>query len=241
MAKFSPGCNLPLISWFLLWLLAAAPAPGPGQTPRDYAEARAAMVAGQLKARDINDGRVLAAMGKVPRHLFLPPDLAPLAYGDHPLPIGGGQTISQPYIVALMTSLLSLEGNETVLEIGTGSGYQAAVLGDLAKNVHTIERHAPLAQRANQILTTLGYTNIFCHTGDGTQGWPEAAPYQGILVTAAAPSPPQPLLDQLADGGKLVIPVGDHYAPLRATSRMRSNSAIESEYRASRRSTSPRR
>lgn len=172
---------------------------------------REKMVTEQIAHRGLRSPRLLQAFLHVPRHSFVPQDCQKNAYDDGPLPIGQGQTISQPYIVALMTSLLGLEGNENVLEIGTGSGYQAAVLGDMAKTVHTIERHALLAERAGQVLARLGYTNIFVHSGDGTQGWPDAAPYQGILVTAAAPSAPQPLLDQLADGGKLVIPVGDHY------------------------------
>jgi protein-L-isoaspartate(D-aspartate) O-methyltransferase len=131
------------------------------------------------------------------------------AYDDSPLPIGSGQTISQPYIVALMTSLVALQGDEIVLEIGTGSGYQAAVLACLAKTVHTIERHAALAGWAGSTLEDLAYKNVFVHLGDGSLGWPDAAPYQAIIVTAAAPRPPQPLLDQLDEGGRLVIPVGE--------------------------------
>ncbi len=172
---------------------------------------REKMVSEQIARRGLRSPRLLKAFLKVPRHYFVPQDCQKNAYDDGPLPIGVGQTISQPFIVALMTSLLALEGNETVLEIGTGSGYQAAILAEMAKNVHTIERHTQLAERASQALAMLGYANIFVHSGDGTRGWPDSAPYQGILVTAAAPSPPQPLLDQLADGGKLVIPVGDHY------------------------------
>ncbi len=172
---------------------------------------REKMVIEQIAHRGLRSPRLLEAFRRVPRHYFVPPDCQKNAYDDGPLPIGIGQTISQPYIVALMTSLLALEGGETVLEIGTGSGYQAAVLAELAKTVHTIERHAPLAEKASEILSKLGYTNVFVHTGDGTRGWPDTGPYQGILVTAAAPCPPQPLLDQLAEGGKLVIPVGDHY------------------------------
>jgi protein-L-isoaspartate(D-aspartate) O-methyltransferase len=172
---------------------------------------REKMVSEQIARRGLQSPRLLEAFRSVPRHSFVPPDCQKNAYDDGPLPIGIGQTISQPYIVALMTSLLALEGDENVLEIGTGSGYQAAVLSRLAKTVHTIERHVPLAEHASEILSTLGYANIFVHTGDGTRGWPDDAPYQGILVTAAAPSPPQPLLDQLSEGGRLVIPVGDHY------------------------------
>ncbi len=174
----------------------------------DTVRYRKEMVDTQIVPRGIHTPSVLGAMRSVPRHLFLPPNMLPYAYSDGPLPIGCSQTISQPYIVALMTDLLHLEGNETVLEIGTGSGYQAAVLACLAKTVHTIERHAALAEEAAQRLAELGYDNVYVHTGDGTLGWPDAAPYASILVTAAAPHPPEPLLDQLADGGRLVIPVG---------------------------------
>lgn len=169
------------------------------------------MVENQIARRGLRSPRLLEAFRKVPRHSFVLLECQKNAYDDGPLPIGLGQTISQPYIVALMTNLLQLEGNETVLEIGTGSGYQAAILGELAQTVHSIERHLTLADRASQLLAGLGYANIFCHCSDGTLGWSAAAPYQGILVTAAAPTPPQPLLDQLADEGKLVIPVGNHF------------------------------
>lgn len=173
-----------------------------------YSRERHRMVDEQLRARGIADNRVLEAMRRVPRHSFVPPENRHLAYYDCPLPIGQNQTISQPYIVALMTQLLDLRGNETVLEVGTGSGYQAAILATLAREVHTIERHLALAEIAVQTLTGLGYTNVFVHIADGTQGWQENAPYQAIVATAAAPKVPQPLLDQLADGGRLVIPVG---------------------------------
>jgi protein-L-isoaspartate(D-aspartate) O-methyltransferase len=163
----------------------------------------------QLAERGIRDARVLDAMHAVPRHEFVPEGLRQDAYEDHPLPIGEGQTISQPYIVALMTSLAALQGDENVLEIGTGSGYQAAVLACLARTVHTIERHPALSMWAASTLADLGYKNVSVHQGDGSSGWPEAAPYQAILVTAAAPRPPQPLLDQLAEDGRLIIPVGE--------------------------------
>jgi len=176
-----------------------------------FQEERERMVVEQIEQRGIRNERLLAVMRRVPRHCFVPPHLAGQAYEDGPLPIGNGQTISQPYIVALMSSLLGLEGDETVLEIGTGSGYQAAVLGELARTVHTIERHAELADCASRILSGLGYHNIEVHTGDGSSGWPEAAPYQAIMVTAAAPRPPEVLLKQLAKDGRLVIPVGDRY------------------------------
>jgi protein-L-isoaspartate(D-aspartate) O-methyltransferase len=154
---------------------------------------------------------VLEAMHQVPRHRFVSPENWRLAYSDGPLPIGEGQTISQPYIVALMSEQLALQGDETVLEVGTGTGYQAAVLGCLARQVHTIERHAVLAERARQVLADLGVENVCVHNGDGSLGLPDFAPFQAILVAAAAPKVPQPLLDQLADGGRMVLPVGSQF------------------------------
>lgn len=174
----------------------------------DYSKERNHMVERQLETRDIRDRRVLNAMRTVPRHRFVPSEYSHMAYSDGPLPIGSGQTISQPYIVALMTQMLRLEGHETVLEIGTGSGYQAAILAYLASEVHTIERHAELAEHAAQVLKSLELTNVKVHIRDGTLGLPEFAPYQAILVTAAAPQVPQTLLNQLDDGGRLIIPVG---------------------------------
>ncbi len=174
----------------------------------EFEQEREAMVIHQIERRGITSPRVLAAMLSVPRHRFVPPEMIRYAYDDNPLPIGSGQTISQPYIVALMTQVLALDGDETVLEIGTGSGYQAAVLGSLAREVHTMERHADLAEHAQDVLVELGFRNVFVHVGDGTLGWFDASPYQGIIITAAAPKPPPPLLDQLAEGGRMVIPVG---------------------------------
>jgi protein-L-isoaspartate(D-aspartate) O-methyltransferase len=173
-----------------------------------YTAERYRMVEQQLAARDIRDERVLEAFRMVPRHQFVPRESRHLAYADGPLPIGQSQTISQPYIVALMTQLLGLEGDEVVLEIGTGSGYQAAILGYLADEVHTIERHEGLANSAASVLRALGYENIYVHIADGTLGWLDNAPYDGILVTAAAPNVPKPLLNQLEDGGRVVVPVG---------------------------------
>jgi protein-L-isoaspartate(D-aspartate) O-methyltransferase len=166
------------------------------------------MVNRQVQRRGIRDSRVLAAMGTVPRNEFVPADLVPHAYADSPLTIGAGQTISQPYIVALMVDALGLSAEDRVLEIGTGSGYGAAVLSKLAAHVDTVERHAALAGEAQVLLARLGYTNIDVHIGDGTLGWPEGSPYDAICVTAAGPDVPQALLDQLAQGGRLVIPVG---------------------------------
>ncbi len=173
-----------------------------------YEAQRQHMVDTQLLRRDIHDPLLLEAMRLVPRHLFVPPEYQQHAYTDGPLPIGRNQTISQPYIVALMTQLLRLKGSENVLEVGTGSGYQAAVLGKLAREVHSIERFPDLAKKASQILTFLGIENIEVHTGDGSLGLLEFAPYEAIMVTAAAPQVPQALLDQLVIGGRLVIPVG---------------------------------
>jgi protein-L-isoaspartate(D-aspartate) O-methyltransferase len=166
------------------------------------------MVELQLAARDISDERVLAAMGKVPRHEFVPAAYRAKAYTDQPLPIGRGQTISQPYVVALMTQLLKLGDDERVLEIGTGSGYQAAVLAGLAQSVYSIEIDPELAAEAARRLESLGYDNVHIRAGDGFFGWPEAAPFDAILITAATPRVPERLADQLAEGGRLVAPVG---------------------------------
>jgi protein-L-isoaspartate(D-aspartate) O-methyltransferase len=173
------------------------------------AAARERMVQTQLVARGISDPKVLYAMQKVPRHLFVEEALQNQAYGDFPLPIGEQQTISQPYIVAYMTEALQLTGVEKVLEIGTGCGYQAAILAELAPEVYSIERNYSLVSRARRILESLRYFNVKIKAGDGTLGWPEEAPFDAIIVTAAAPGIPKPLLDQLAMGGRIIIPVGD--------------------------------
>lgn len=174
-----------------------------------YDRERAAMVREQLRARGIADKRVLDAMGRIPRHRFVPPAMADTAYEDHPIPIGEGQTISQPYMVAAMTELLELRPEDKVLEIGTGSGYQTAVLAAIAREVYSIERHPELTAKAREVLNAIGLKNIHLRTGDGSQGWPEHAPFDAILVTAGGPSIPQPLTAQLAPGGRLVCPVGD--------------------------------
>jgi len=171
--------------------------------------AAARMVDQQLRQHDIVDPRVLAAMREVPRHRFVPPEMAAQAYDDTPLPIGYGQTISQPYIVAYMTQALEVRPEDRVLEIGTGSGYQAAVLARIAKEVYTIEIVPELAARAAGILRELGYDRVHVREGDGYAGWPEHAPFDRVIVTAAPDHIPQPLVDQLAVGGRLVIPVGD--------------------------------
>ena len=167
------------------------------------------MVEDQLVRRGITDARVLAVMRRVPRHLFVEEALRDRAYGDHALPIGEEQTISQPYIVALMTALLDLHGTEKVLEVGTGSGYQTAVLAELARRVCSIERLPRLAQRARGLLEGLGIANVWVRVGSGTLGWPDEAPFDRILVTAGGPSVPPPLFDQLAPGGRMVLPLGD--------------------------------
>jgi len=174
-----------------------------------YRADRHEMVDSQIRRRGVRDERVLAAMERVPRHLFIPEGDRGQAHQDHPVPIGERQTISQPYMVAVMTELLALSGKERVLEIGTGSGYQTAVLAECAAQVLTIERFPGLAARARTTLTTLGYENVEFRVCDGTRGWPEEAPFDGILVTAAAPKIPPDLSDQLADPGILVAPIGE--------------------------------
>jgi protein-L-isoaspartate(D-aspartate) O-methyltransferase len=172
---------------------------------------RDVMIRDHLMGRGIRDQKVIQAMREVPREAFIDADMAGLAYEDHPLSIAGGQTISQPYIVAYMTKALELTGTDRVLEIGTGSGYAAAVLSRIVTTVYSVERLGGLAQSARKRLDLLGYRNIIIHEGDGTLGWAEHAPYDAIVVTAGAPSVPQPLLEQLAVGGRLVIPVGETY------------------------------
>lgn len=175
---------------------------------QDFDEARKRMVAGQLRSRGINDRRVLEAFESVPRQLFVPEAGKEWAYDDCPLPIGFQQTISQPYIVAYMLQALGLTGAERVLEVGTGSGYQTALLSKLVPEVHTIELIPALADRAAKALADLGVTNVFLHVGDGSHGWAESAPYNAIVVSAAAPHVPKPLLEQLASHGKMILPVG---------------------------------
>lgn len=178
----------------------------------NYDVLRERMVTEQLIWRGISDPRVLEVFRKVLRHKFVPPTLQDIAYSDHPLPVGEGQTISQPYMVALMTEKLGLTGDEKVLEIGTGSGYQAAILLELAREVYSVERYKTLADKAEEILKELGYKNIKIKVGDGTIGWEEHAPYDGIIVTAGAPDIPKSLLSQLNENGRLVIPVGGRFS-----------------------------
>ncbi len=185
----------------------------------DYSKLRQQMVETQIVSRGVSDSLVLEAMRSTPRHLFVPPDLRPYAYTDQPLPIGEGQTISQPYIVALMTELLRLRGGEKVLEIGTGSGYQAAVLSAIADEVYTIEIVEKLATSADRRLDSLSMENVHVLCGDGYRGWPDEAPFDGIMVTAAPEHIPEPLKEQLKVGGRLVIPVGDIYQELMVVTR----------------------
>jgi len=173
-----------------------------------YKAQRDIMVRDQIKGRGFKDEKVIEAFNRVPRHLFVDQVNRDQAYEDFPLPIGKGQTISQPYIVALMTGALDLEGGEKVLEIGTGSGYQSAILAELVSEVYTIERIPELQERAREILKAIGYNNIFYKIGDGIEGWPEKAPFDGVIITAAVREVPSPLLEQLSPGGRIVAPVG---------------------------------
>jgi protein-L-isoaspartate(D-aspartate) O-methyltransferase len=181
----------------------------PESSPSNFVWARERMVQEQIVARGIEDSRVLAALRKIPRHLFVDPGIVNRAYNDSALPIGEKQTLSQPYMAAQMTAALRLTGEEKILEIGTGSGYQTALLAELCFNVFSVEKLRSLSRKARKLLDHLGYQNIALHVGDGTIGWSEHAPYDAILVAAAAPAAPKPLLEQLASGGRLVIPVGD--------------------------------
>ncbi|RLC78026.1 MAG: protein-L-isoaspartate O-methyltransferase [Chloroflexi bacterium] len=204
---------------FTLTVRVETPQPGPSPspvkltpeavlTPDPYVEKRKQMVESQIRARGVKDERVLAVMEKVPRHEFVPPEYLSQAYADHPLPIGYGQTISQPYIVAVMTELLRLKPGDKVLEIGTGSGYQAAILAEITDKVYTVEIIPELARSAEERLRRLGYTQVKVKNADGYYGWEEYAPYDAIIVTCAPDHVPRPLIRQLKDGGRLVIPVG---------------------------------
>src|SRR5947207_741920 len=198
-----------------LLILAAFAATGCGQSPApvgDLARERQRMVQEQLMPRGIHERRVLAAMAKVPREEFVPPESRAASYEDGPLPIGYDQTISQPYIVAFMTEQLRLKPSDRVLEIGTGSGYQTAILAELVPEVYTIEIVEPLAKNAEATLQRLGYKDVHVKAGDGYKGWPEAAPFDAIIVTCAPGRVPQPLTDQLKDGGRMIIPVGERFA-----------------------------
>ncbi len=212
-----PNPLSPLKVMALGLLLASVGFGGRTQTEADFAARRKAMVAFQIAARGVRDARVLSAMAEIPRHLFVPAESVDQAYEDHPVPIGAGQTISQPYVVAFMTECLKLRGDEKVLEVGTGSGYQAAVLGRLAASVFTVEIEAGLARRAAALLERLGFANVHVRAGDGFFGWPGEAPFDAVMVTAAAPEVPPALFSQLAEGGRLIIPLGDPAAFQRLT------------------------
>ena len=228
--RCSPGAPMPLVLSLVLASLAACQPP---RQARDSAAAqvaadtaadpraaeRARMVSEQLRGRGIRDRRVLAAMGRVPRHRFVPPAFQEWAYADQPLPIGLGQTISQPYIVAYMTEAAEVSADDRVLEVGTGSGYQAAVLAELAREVYTIEIVPELAARARLVIDSLGYRNVQARTGDGYRGWPERAPFDAIVVTAAPDHVPPALVEQLAVGARMVIPVGTEDQEMRVITR----------------------
>ncbi|MCX5892005.1 MAG: protein-L-isoaspartate(D-aspartate) O-methyltransferase [Deltaproteobacteria bacterium] len=198
-------------------------------TEDEFAALRERMVDLQIRVRGVVDPRVLAAMRRVPRHRFIPKHLWDQAYDDYPLPIGEDQTISQPYIVALMTELLELKDTDRVLEIGTGSGYQAAILAELAAAVFSIDRVGGLAHQAGEVLDSLGYRNVKIRVGDGTLGWPEEMPFDAIIVTAGSPKVPRPLTEQLALGGRLVIPVGDRWSQILTCVRQ-TESGLKFEY-----------
>ena len=202
------------MSWFAALFAGCSMNTSEPQLPEDHALARERMVREQLEGRDIRDPRVLEAMRSVPRHELVPEGVRPYAYEDRPLPIGRGQTISQPYVVAAMTEALALDGDERVLEVGTGSGYQAAVLSGLCREVYSIELERELADRASKDLERLGYDNVHVRHGDGYLGWPEHAPFDAIVVTAAPPEVPPVLIEQLAVGGRMAIPVGHAFQDL---------------------------
>jgi protein-L-isoaspartate(D-aspartate) O-methyltransferase len=205
-----------LIYAILLAILLLSIPLSPSAGSDEFKQAREKMVADQIVSRGIRDPKVIAALSKVPRHRFVPENSASQAYSDHPLPIGEGQTISQPYVVALMTEALSLGGGEKVLEIGTGSGYQAAVLAETVEEVYSIEIKKTLHERAGAVLRSIGYPGIKTRHTDGYFGWKEAAPFDAIMITAAVDHIPPPLLDQLKDGGRLILPLGNpfHYQHL---------------------------
>jgi protein-L-isoaspartate(D-aspartate) O-methyltransferase len=205
----------------LVWLAAIAASGCQGSPDSlDFSRARERMVRTQIEARGVSDSLVLKAMRRVERHLFVPEGYRLYSYTDGPLPIGEDQTISQPYIVAVMTELLNLRPEHRVLEIGTGSGYQAAILGEIAAEVYTIEIIPSLGHRADSLLDSLGYKNITVRIGDGYVGWEEVAPFDAVILTAAPPEIPQPLLDQLAEGGRLVAPVGEDYQTLQLVGKI---------------------
>jgi protein-L-isoaspartate(D-aspartate) O-methyltransferase len=220
------GCARAFAASLMLLVASCETPDGLQQREPDWPSMRETMVRDQLRGRDVVNPRVLDAMSRVPRHLFVPELDRAAAYGDFPLPIGHGQTISQPYIVGFMTQALEIEPQHRVLEIGTGSGYQAAILAELAKEVYTIEIVAPLADRARSTLEALGYRNVRVRTGNGYLGWPEHAPFDRVMVTAAPDEVPRPLVDQLRVGGLMAIPVGTLEQELRILRRTESGLEI---------------
>ena len=201
-----------LLPFFVLFILPVQLMAQPQVDSPKYQKAREKMVSFQIRSRGLSDKKVLNAMNQVPRHCFVPEELVSQAYADHPLPIGQGQTISQPYIVALMTEKLKLTGDERILEIGTGSGYQAAILAKIAKEIYTIEIKEKLHKKSEILLQSLGFSRINTRHGDGYFGWPEAAPFDGIMITASIDHIPPPLLKQLKDGGRLILPLGNPFS-----------------------------
>jgi len=200
----------------------------PETQAEQFAAQREQMVNTQLRARGISDERVLAIMSRVPRHEFAAEEYREQAYEDHPVPIGEGQTLSQPYIVAIMLEALSLNGSEKVLEVGTGSGYQTALLAELAREVYSIERHASLAHSAENVLRKLGYRNVSVIVGDGSQGLPDQAPFDAIIVSAAAPRMPSALFEQLQEGGRMIVPVGPaHAQDLQLVRKLQSQPVVD--------------
>jgi protein-L-isoaspartate(D-aspartate) O-methyltransferase len=219
------------ISYFLAFfaLPLLAPCPVPCQEEADFTALRERMVTEQIAARGVRDRAVLDAMLRVPRHRFVPESIRLLSYGDHALPIGEGQTVSQPYVVAFMTEALGLKPGDRVLEIGTGSGYQAAVLAELVKEVYTIELIRTLGERAISTLTQLGYKNVRVRIGDGYKGWPEAAPFDAVIVTCAPERVPEALVDQLKEGGTIMIPVGKEAAVQQLVRGVKHNGKLTTE------------
>ncbi len=220
--------SMTMTVWLLGTILCCADSNHQEYSKPDWENMRKNMITQQIKARGIRDERILEALDAVPRHEFVPETQQKNAYEDHPLPIGYDQTISQPYIVAYMTDALNLTSMDRVLEVGTGSGYQAAVLAELVDSVYTIEIVRPLCESARKRLKRLHYDNVHARCGDGYQGWTEYAPFDAIIVTAAAPHIPRPLVDQLATGGRLIIPVGDYYQELMLYHKS-SNGKLESK------------
>lgn len=227
--KYQRLASIVLIIFLLLITQLFCTSPLSGEKDPSFIRARERMIRHDLSGRDIKDKKVLEAMGKIPRHLFVSKDLQKKAYEDHPLPIGEGQTISQPYVVALMTQSLGLKDNEKVLEIGTGSGYQAAVLAGIVKEVYTIEIRDALSKNAGKTLNGLGYKNIKVKTADGYFGWKEYAPFDAIMVTCATNHIPSPLVEQLKDGGRLIIPLGStaYYQTLTLIKKVKGKLNVE--------------